>query len=607
MSTSTRCLAAPDGRCATAIGRANCARRAAHAMGSRSSGSIAGRQAPTALRALEPGVHPVHLGDDGAPQGRGAVARRDARARRGRRSASWRFDRGRSDSLGVAARLSFRGHDRRVRAGRRAHPAVLRTRCRQPSSRRSGGCGASVLYASPLHFERIGALGPTGRLDEPAAGAVDQRADRARCHASASRRVRRPGGPGVRHHRGGAAVHQPGQRRPRGRRRSGRAVPGYEVAVLLRRRPPAAGAGVTGEIGVRGAGSSPRTTRPGALREDIARDGWFMTGDIGALRQRRRAPSRRPKEGGDLRRRDSSSSPRRSRRASTRFPGSGIARLRDVRTPPRPGAARRGRARRRRLRRWTRCARIARGALSPYKVPVEFTIVDGDPEDAGRKDPPATTGARRPPRIARDARRHRRRRPGGLRAGHPARAARRRGHAVRRRPAARSCSSASRSCRPSFPFLQRLGIEAGRRPAVGRVKPGVSFIWSATTASASPSRASRPSVLPYAYNIARPQFDEALVARAAAAGRRVACARARGWARCGRRGGARAGARRRDAGRPRRRSPVASRTSSSTRRAGRGTRPASSASPRDVGPRSDVAHFAHFEASSGPTSRPGRC
>jgi flavin-dependent dehydrogenase len=71
------------------------------------------------------------------------------------------------------------------------------------------------------------------------------------------------------------------------------------------------------------------------------------------------------------------------------------------------------------------------------------------------------------------------------------------------------------------PILRRLGLE-GDAAACGPVKPGVTFVWPPKTRFSFMFERFAPSVFPYAYNIARPQFDDAIVANAAAAGvRRV--------------------------------------------------------------------------------------
>jgi flavin-dependent dehydrogenase len=76
------------------------------------------------------------------------------------------------------------------------------------------------------------------------------------------------------------------------------------------------------------------------------------------------------------------------------------------------------------------------------------------------------------------------------------------------------------------PILQRLGLEA-ETAACGHVKPGVSFVWPGSTRVSFSFARFAPAVFPYAYNIARPQFDEAIFAAAAAAGVHLVVARAR--------------------------------------------------------------------------------
>jgi flavin-dependent dehydrogenase len=76
------------------------------------------------------------------------------------------------------------------------------------------------------------------------------------------------------------------------------------------------------------------------------------------------------------------------------------------------------------------------------------------------------------------------------------------------------------------PILQRLGLEA-EAAACGPVKPGVSFIWPGAPRFSFTFARFAPGVFPYAYNIARPQFDDAIVARAAAEGVARVMARAR--------------------------------------------------------------------------------
>jgi long-chain acyl-CoA synthetase len=139
--------------------------------------------------------------------------------------------------------------------------------------------GATVFYASPLHFERMSNLGATGPLDSlrlalstsaPIAPAVLERfastygtpVGQAYGIIEAGLPCINPGANGL----SAASV--------------GRVVPGYEVAVFAddgHRQP----AGTPGEIGIRGSGLFSAYYAPWVLREQISRDGWFLTGDIG--------------------------------------------------------------------------------------------------------------------------------------------------------------------------------------------------------------------------------------------------------------------------------------------------------------------------------------
>ena len=76
------------------------------------------------------------------------------------------------------------------------------------------------------------------------------------------------------------------------------------------------------------------------------------------------------------------------------------------------------------------------------------------------------------------------------------------------------------------PILRRLGIEE-ETAAFSCVKPGVSFIWSPTDRVSVTFNRFAPAVFPYAYNIPRPRFDDALLARAIASGVRHVRTRAR--------------------------------------------------------------------------------
>ena len=141
--------------------------------------------------------------------------------------------------------------------------------------------GATVFYASPLHFERMSNLGPSGPLDSvrlalstsaPIAPAVMERfasmygipVGQAYGIIEAGLPCINPGTDGL----------------PAGS--VGRGVPGYEIGVFSDgggRVPP----GATGEIGVRGDGLFSAYYAPWMLREQVSRDGWFLTGDIGRL------------------------------------------------------------------------------------------------------------------------------------------------------------------------------------------------------------------------------------------------------------------------------------------------------------------------------------
>jgi long-chain acyl-CoA synthetase len=141
--------------------------------------------------------------------------------------------------------------------------------------------GATVLYASPLHFERMSNLGPTGALDSLrlalstsapiAAEVMDRFASLYGVRVGQAYGIIEAGLPCINPGTGdlpAASV--------------GRVVPGYELAVFAEdgRRAPS---GTAGEIGVRGDGLFSAYYAPWMRREQIARDGWFLTGDIGRM------------------------------------------------------------------------------------------------------------------------------------------------------------------------------------------------------------------------------------------------------------------------------------------------------------------------------------
>ena len=141
--------------------------------------------------------------------------------------------------------------------------------------------GASVLYASPLHFGRLGNLAPSGPLaslrlalstSAPITPAVmDRFASLYGVPVAQAYGIIEAGLP---------CINLPGDGLPA--RSVGRPVPGYEVAVFAdtgERLPARA----VGEIGVRGDGLFSAYYAPWRLLPQVTRDGWFLTGDIGWL------------------------------------------------------------------------------------------------------------------------------------------------------------------------------------------------------------------------------------------------------------------------------------------------------------------------------------
>jgi flavin-dependent dehydrogenase len=155
-----------------------------------------------------------------------------------------------------------------------------------------------------------------------------------------------------------------------------------------------------------------------------------------------------------------------------------------------------------------------------------------------------------------------------------------------------------------IPILTRLGVEQDTA-AVGLLKPGVSFFWSPADRFAFSFARFAPAVPAYAYNIPRPQFDEVLVARAVAAGvhRVVAHAQLE-----------RAAANGDGAELALTADTVAAAPSLGGRQpdlivdaTGRARRAASALRiPARVGPRDDIAHFAHFEGFEWNDEPPGQ-
>jgi flavin-dependent dehydrogenase len=153
-----------------------------------------------------------------------------------------------------------------------------------------------------------------------------------------------------------------------------------------------------------------------------------------------------------------------------------------------------------------------------------------------------------------------------------------------------------------IPILHRLGVEA-ETAGFSRVKPGVSFIWSKTDRYAFTFARFAPSIVPYAYNVPRPQFDDALAARAAAVGVKKLHVRARLAPPSDGHGAELVLAPETLAAAPelgRRPDLIVD----ATGRARHSARVLGIAA--DLGPRKDVAHFAHFEGFRWPDEPAGQ-
>ena len=139
----------------------------------------------------------------------------------------------------------------------------------------------SVLYASPLHFERMSNLEPGDPLGSvrlclstsaPITPAViDRFESRYGVPVGQAYGIIEAGLPCINVRAAGLPATS-----------VGRTVPGYEVVVFsahgVRLAP-----GVLGEIAVRGNGLFSAYYVPWRLREHVTQDGWFLTGDIGWL------------------------------------------------------------------------------------------------------------------------------------------------------------------------------------------------------------------------------------------------------------------------------------------------------------------------------------
>jgi flavin-dependent dehydrogenase len=143
------------------------------------------------------------------------------------------------------------------------------------------------------------------------------------------------------------------------------------------------------------------------------------------------------------------------------------------------------------------------------------------------------------------------------------------------------------------PILKRLDIEQ-ETAELGLLKPGVSFAWSPADRFSFRFARFAPAVPPYAYNIPRPRFDEALLAKAVASGvhKVVAHARLEPAAPDGT-GAELTLSRDTVAAAPSLQGRQPDLIVDATGRARQAARALNI--PARVGPRNDVAHFAHYE------------
>jgi flavin-dependent dehydrogenase len=142
------------------------------------------------------------------------------------------------------------------------------------------------------------------------------------------------------------------------------------------------------------------------------------------------------------------------------------------------------------------------------------------------------------------------------------------------------------------PILRKLGVEENTASFAQR-KPGATFVWTPSDQVRVSFDRFAPAVFPYAYNIPRPRFDEALLARAVAAGAHHIPAKARLERLDGDRGRELALASETLAAAPALEGRQPDLIVDATGRARYGARVLEI--PAHVGPRKDVAHFAHFE------------
>jgi acyl-CoA synthetase (AMP-forming)/AMP-acid ligase II len=241
---------------------------------------------------------------------------------------------------------------------------------------------ATVVYASPFHFERLGNLPAAGPLatvrlalstSAPITAAVMERFEsRHGVPVAQAYGIIECGLPCINARTDGLPATS-----------VGRPVPGYEVAVFSE-AGERVDAGVPGEIGVRGAGLFSAYYAPWRRREALTRDGWFLTGDIGRL-DAAGALHLEGRKKAVIFVAGVKFFPDEVEECINRFPGIKESRVRGD-AHPRLGQVPRAEI----VLAGTGCdvdalrAHCAR-ALSPYKVPVEFSVVTAIPRTPGGK------------------------------------------------------------------------------------------------------------------------------------------------------------------------------------------------------------------------------
>jgi long-chain acyl-CoA synthetase len=242
---------------------------------------------------------------------------------------------------------------------------------------------ATLLYGSPLQFARMAHAGRRGRLatvrtalsTTAALPPETATAFEAACGVPLGQAygIIEAGLPCINMRTGGEPAES-----------VGRAVPGYEVAIVSAdgaSAPP----GAVGEVGIRGTGLFSGYHRPWRPRAALLGNGWFMTGDVGTLDAAGRLTLRGrtkstivvagmkvfPEEVEVVL--DRQPGVRASRVVGRAHPRMGEVPVAEI--VPEPGATPDPRAL------GAACAEV----LSSYKVPVEFRVVDAIPRTAGGK------------------------------------------------------------------------------------------------------------------------------------------------------------------------------------------------------------------------------